>query len=128
VVGRSGRSTARGGPRLAIAWLAEAQSVDDLGPVTPLTPAADMDVDTLAVPGWIRQVIVDGGASRYPSRSEAVFSVVVSMIRAGYDDARIAGVLLDARFGIADKPRQQGARWLAHEIARARRKRPVGIL
>jgi hypothetical protein len=52
----------------------------------------------------------------------------MALIGAGYDDATIAGILLDARYGISAKPRQHGRRWLACEIARARRRRPVGVL
>jgi Bifunctional DNA primase/polymerase, N-terminal len=89
---------------------------------------ADVQIERLALSPRLRQVIADGGGASYPSRSEAVHAVTLAMVGAGYDDATIAGVLLDARNGISSKPRQQGRRWLAGEIARARHKRPVGVL
>lgn len=62
---------------------------------------------------------------RYPSRSEAVFGVIQALIKASYDDATIAAVLLDPRNGIGEKPREQGRRWVEQEIARARSKGKV---
>jgi Bifunctional DNA primase/polymerase, N-terminal len=116
-------------PAWALALLREADVVADPAAVVLPERVDPVAVDGLdALPAWVLRVIRDGHDGRYPSRSEALFAVAVAMMRAGYDDATIAGVLLDARHGISSKPREKGARWLAHELGRARRKRPVGVL
>jgi hypothetical protein len=63
---------------------------------------------------------------KYPSRSEAVWAVVTSLVQAGHDTATIASILLNPRFAISAKPREQGTRWLAGEIGRARAKTTTG--
>ena len=71
--------------------------------------------------------------TRYQSRSEALFAAIRGLVRAGYDDATIAGVVMDRRYAISAKawdqknprsPRYEGqARgWVAGEIGRARAK------
>ena len=70
---------------------------------------------------------------RYPSRSEALFAAISAMVHAGYDDATIAGVIMDKRYAISEKgwdqknPKspyyvEQTKAWVAGEIARARAK------
>lgn len=94
-----------------------------------------VDLETLTLSTTIKTVITLGNKRRdpYPSRSEALFAVETSMIRAGYDDATIAAVLLDPQYGISDKPlHQKDPRaaqywtltkgWIARDIARARAK------
>ncbi len=68
-----------------------------------------------------------------PDRSRALFAVIQALLGAGHDDATIAGVVMDKRYGISDKVlSQQNARnphywdhtktWVAREIARAKAK------
>jgi hypothetical protein len=81
------------------------------------------DLVRLKIPAWVKEVIVKGQSARekkYPSRSEAVFAVVTALLKAGYDTATIAGILLDPQYAISAKPREQGRKWLAGDIARAR--------
>lgn len=85
-------------------------------------------LDALAVAPRIKRLIDTGADARYRSRSEAVFGVIQALIVAGHDDATIAGVLEDDRYGISAKPRELGRRWLAHEIRRARAKADVVVL
>ena len=72
-------------------------------------------------------------AMRYQSRSEALFAVLGALVDAGYDDATMAGVVMDRRYGISAKvweqknpksPRyeDQTRGWVAGEIDRARAK------
>ena len=51
--------------------------------------------------------------------------MIQALIKSKYDDATIAGVLLDLDNGISEKPRERGRRWVLQEIDRARRKAPV---
>jgi hypothetical protein len=93
---------------------------DDLPPV---------DLDALQIPRWLQDVILHGQPThheKYPSRSEAVWAVTTSLVAAGHDTATIASILLDSRFVISAKPREQGPRWLAGEIGRARAKTTTG--
>jgi hypothetical protein len=94
-----------------------------------------VDLATLRISSTIKTVITLGNKRKdpYPSRSEALFAVETSLIRAGYDDATIAAILLDPQYGISDKPlHQKDPRaaqywtltkgWLARDLARARAK------
>lgn len=94
-----------------------------------------VDLDTLRISTTIKTVITLGNkrTDPYPSRSEALFAVETSLIRAGYDDATIAAILLNPQYGISDKPlHQKDPRaaqywtltkgWIARDIARARAK------
>jgi len=60
------------------------------------------------------------GIRTYPSRSEAAFGVLIRMIRAGLDDTTIAAAFMDPANKAGEKAREQGQRWLADEISRAR--------
>jgi Bifunctional DNA primase/polymerase, N-terminal len=63
--------------------------------------------------------------ARYPSRSEALFSALQRLIGLGLADDEIAALILREGHAIGDKPRalgRAGARWLAGELHRARRK------
>jgi hypothetical protein len=89
---------------------------DDLKPII---------VSDLILPSWVKELIVTGKnsySSNYPSRSEALYAVLMQLIRARYDTETIASVLLDPRNKISEKPREQGRKWLASDIARARAK------
>ena len=78
------------------------------------------------VPQRTKMLIVQGDdpddPTKYPSRSEALWAVVCSLVRAGCDDDTIAMVLLDPDFGISasvlDKPRPE--EYVAYTIRRAR--------
>jgi hypothetical protein len=59
---------------------------------------------------------------RYASRSEALFACLLALVSAGCSDDQIGGVLLSHRYAISEKAREQGRKWLASEIARARDK------
>ena len=59
---------------------------------------------------------------QYPSRSEALFAVILALIGAGYNDPDIASLCLLEAHGISALPREKGRTWLAHELRRARRK------
>jgi hypothetical protein len=94
-----------------------ADIADDLPPV---------DLEALQLPRWLSSLIMHGQPPRpadpYPSRSEAVWAVVTALVEAGHDNNTIASTLLDPRYKISAKPREQGPRWLAGEIGRARAK------
>jgi hypothetical protein len=96
------------------------------------TPPADIpdqlpsaDLETIPVGRCIKNLIVRGHRAdpiRYPSRSEALWRVLQALVRAGLDDGSIAGIVLDDRHAIGEKPRQGGRRWVAHKLSRARAK------
>ena len=86
----------------------------------------------------MKRVIAEGDDKErpYPSRSEAIFAVIHALLRAGYEDATIAAVLLDARYAISQKPLEQKnprspdyrdmtVGWVAKEIGRARAKKDL---
>jgi hypothetical protein len=117
-------------PAWAVAMLRAADvAAPAPAPVTPSIAWAG-DLEGLGLPAWARRLVVTGSDPRYPSRSEAVFAALMQLIRVGCDDATIADILLDARYGISDKPREKGRgrRWLAQEVGRARAKCPVAIV
>ena len=78
----------------------------------------------LRVPQKIRNLIRLANPQGYPSRSEAGFAVIVAMLRAGYSDQEIAGVILSNPIGnyVHDRDGRDPLRWIAGEIARARAK------
>ncbi|MBA2449413.1 MAG: AAA family ATPase, partial [Chloroflexi bacterium] len=86
----------------------------------------DVDVDSLRVPPWIRDLIQRGTAAdpeRYKQRFRAIWRVMTEMMESGYDDATVAAVLLDPHFEIGDKVREQGRRarsWVKANVANAR--------
>ena len=96
-----------------------------------------VQLQDLTVSPRLKFVILTGtdpdNATRYQSRSEALFAVLGALVDAGYDDATMAGVVLDRRYAISAKvwdqknpksPRyvEQTRAWLAKEIGRARAK------
>lgn len=84
-----------------------------------------IDLDALGLSPWLQFLIRHGQPERgeeYPSRSEPLWAVVTSLVGMGHDTATIASLLLDPHFAISAKPREQGTRWLAGEIGRARAK------
>jgi hypothetical protein len=124
-------------PAWVVQWLTEAPPPVTTAPVELPTELPRVDVDLLAMPGWVRRVILKGTDARYPSRSEAIHAIVRHLVAAGYADKVIAAILLDPRFGISSKPREIGPtwdtarkasrRWVAREIARARAKSRVVV-
>jgi hypothetical protein len=105
-------------PAWAVKLLGSAQS--STTKVQPL-PASlpSVDVDALQVSDRIRRLIHTGqDNTRYASRSEGLFAVLVALARAGCDDETIAGIVMNNPIG--EKAREKGLQWLAGEIARAR--------
>jgi len=93
----------------------------------PPAPAWDGDLTDLKVADWVVRLIKTGQASRH--RSEAVWCVLQALVTAGHPDATITAVMLDARHGISEKPRDRGgARWLAEDLTRARAKCRVWVV
>ena len=97
--------------------------------VTPidLSELEAVTVEPIHVSPRILALIADGGAARYPSRSEALWAVLMALIEAGYTDVEVASIVLDPAYGISSKPREKGRRWLAGELARARAKSDAEI-
>ena len=58
----------------------------------------------------------------YPSRSEALFAILLALLGAGYDDGDIARLCLLETNGISELPREKGPAWLAQELKRAHHK------
>lgn len=83
------------------------------------------ELDALGLEPWVVHVIRYGQPmspfTPYQSRSHALWGVTCALIQAGLDTPTIAALLLNSDYAISDKPRQQGARWLAGDIARARK-------
>lgn len=120
-------------------WILAAATAHEARVLTPRVPLPetlpDVTMARLKVSARIKYLIQTGedpdNPARYPSRSEKVSAVLHAMIAAEHDDATMAAVLLNAEFGISDKPLgQKNARspryqqdtlvWVSGEIARAR--------
>jgi hypothetical protein len=124
-------------PAWVVRWLQEAPAPVATAAVALPAELPRIDLDTLAVPPWVRRVIVEGTDPRYRSRSEAIHAVSRALVAAGYDDIVIAAILLDPRFAISAKPRElaprwdaagkASRRWVRHEVARARAKSDVEV-
>jgi len=87
------------------------------------------DVNALPVSDLCKVVIVQGtdpdDATRFPSRSEAVFFVCCEMVRGGCDDDTIFAVLTDSDYRISDSIREKRGsadRYAIRQIERAREK------
>ena len=89
-------------------------------------PRVALDDLPAAVSQRTRMLIVQGDdpddATRYGSKSEAMWAVACEMVRAGCTDAQIAAVLLDPGYGVSDHPlRQKRSRdYVVRQIERAR--------
>jgi hypothetical protein len=84
-----------------------------------------IDVGTLRVSNRIKRLILRGTKAdpkRLPSRSEAIFAVICSLIEARYEDITIASILLNPKNQISEKPLEKGKKWVVEEIVRARNK------
>ena len=89
----------------------------------PLPTNGHLDLRTLRVSPRIKYLIQHGDSiGQYPSRSEALFAVIMALLGAGYDDTHIASLCLLKDHGISELPREKGRTWLAHELKRAHRK------
>lgn len=66
-----------------------------------------VELESLRVKPWVKQLIRDGlrgpYRERFPTRSEAVFRVVVEMAEAQHRPEEIVAVLLDERYGISER-------------------------
>lgn len=70
-----------------------------------------------------KYLIIHGDTlGKYPSRSEAVYSVVSGLIRCGYSDDAIIPILTNPSNGISPLPIEKGVKWILNEIKRARKK------
>jgi hypothetical protein len=79
-----------------------------------------VELPALRVSDRIKRVIREGrDGDRYPTPSEARFGVLQALIRAGYDNATIAGVFFAPDHAIGEGPRQLGRAWFARELGRA---------
>ena len=89
----------------------------------PLPANGHLDLRTLRVSPRIKYLIQHGDSiGQYPSRSEALFAVIVALLGAGYGDTHVASLCLLETHGISELPREKGRTWLAQELKRARRK------
>jgi hypothetical protein len=94
-----------------------------------------VDIRTLPVSTRIKYIIQTGedpqSPTHFPSRSEALFTVILGLVGAGCDDATIAAVVMNRRYAISEKvwdqknPKSptyeaQTRQWLAGDIGRAR--------
>jgi predicted P-loop ATPase len=111
-------------------YIVDLESVPPTNGQRPELPAADaqpIEVERLNVPAGLKYLIHLGqdatGKKVYPSRSEALYAAVQWLLKVGIDDQTIMALAMDARYAISEKPREQGASWLAAEIARAKAKR-----
>ncbi len=112
------------------AWaVAELRARGEGGATTPAALPADLQPVPLAalrVPDWTRRLIREGrdaDPERYASRSEALWKAIRKLVATGHSNAVVAAVLLDPANAVGEKAREQGRRWLAAEIGRARAKR-----
>ena len=81
------------------------------------------DLRGLRVPSRIKYLIRHGDSiGQYPSRSEALFAVLMALLGAGYDDRDVTRLCLLEAHGISELPREKGPAWLAQELRRARHK------
>ena len=82
-----------------------------------------LDLRSLRVSPRIKYLIQHGDSiGQYPSRSEALFAVIMALLGAGYDDTHIARLCLLEAHGISELPREKGRTWLGQELKRAHRK------
>ena len=89
----------------------------------PLPTNGHLDLRALRVSPRIKYLIQHGDSiGQYPSRSEALFAVIMALLGAGYDDTHIARLCLLEDHGISELPREKGRTWLAQELKRAHRK------
>ena len=87
------------------------------------TSKGHLDPRSLRVSPRIKYLIRHGDTiGQYPSRSEALFAVLTTLLSAGYDDPDIARLCLMETHGISELPREKGHSWLAQELKRARHK------
>ena len=94
-------------------------------PSPPIFPSSNgrPGLRTLRVSPRIKYLIQHGDSiGQYPSRSEALFAVLMALLGAGYGDGDIAYLCLLETHGISALPREKGRTWLAQELRRARRK------
>jgi hypothetical protein len=86
-----------------------------------------VDLQTLKIPAWLKYLIHVGHDPDYvasdSTRSAAEFKALQGLIEAGLDDPTIMSLMLDPRYGISEKPREKGRKWLASDLARAHAKR-----
>ena len=83
-------------------------------------------IEDLALPDWLTYLILMGqapeGMRQYPSRSEAEMAAIVGLVKhTDLSDAEIAGILLNPKYRISEKPLQRRSlKVLMAEIRKAR--------
>jgi hypothetical protein len=102
---------------------ASAPVADAVVPVALPSALPVVNLDLLAISQQTKELVRIGRRAdpgRYPSRSEAAWRALRDLVEAGCRDADIAAIFLDPANSVGEKAREQGRRWLAGEIARAR--------
>jgi len=110
--------------RILPATSASVPAQDPVVPVALPPTLPTVNLDMLAISQQTKERVRLGRRAdpdRYPSRSEAAWRVLLDLIEAGCSDADIAAIFVDPANAIGEKAREQGNRWLAGEIARARK-------
>ena len=75
----------------------------------PLYSNGHLDLRSLRVSPRIKYLIQHGDSiGQYPSRSEALFAVIMALLGTGYDDAPIASLCLLEDHGISELSREKG--------------------
>ena len=111
-----------------------AEPDDSPAPRISASSNGHLDLCSLRVPPRIKYLIQHGDSiDQYPSRSEALFAVLMALLDAGYDDHHITQVCLLKTHEISELPREKGRTWLAQELKRARHKanrgaRPASVV
>ena len=88
----------------------------DTSPASPISVPSNghLDLCSLRVSPRIKYLIQHGDTiGQYPSRSEALFAVILALLSAGYDDTDISRLCLMEAHGISELPREKGHAWLA---------------
>ncbi len=91
---------------------------------TKIKKAGKVDLNKLNLKPEILEVIKEGKPEG--TRSEALFSVILSMLHKGISDGKILSVIMDPDNKISEKPIAQGDKWAESELKRARAKHKEG--
>jgi hypothetical protein len=100
-------------------------ALDDTNSEQDKSSTTASNIDALPISKRIRDLIhgIDDPEHPYPSRSEAVFAVIVAMVAAGCADDQIEVIFLDPNCPISahvlEQPQSQ--KYLARQIAKARK-------
>jgi len=110
-------------------YLIDLEAWEKAKPVELPSELPKVDVDSLKVAPWIKDLIRQGGDSEhYKSSSEALWRIERELIEAKYDDAAIAAVILCPENKGGEKAQRQGQNWLAKDLGRARVWKPENVI